>query len=194
MNNRVLRIIFFFLFFLPISAAAQLRINEVMQSNIDCIMDDLNEFPDSWVELYNEGDVTENLRDYSIGTEDNKELAWKLSDKEVIPHSFVVIYCDKQAQGVHTDFRLDSGKGGSIYLFKTGCVDSIVNMAKQPAPNISYGRLHEGAVTFGYQLKPTPGISNCGIIVSKEYTLGNPIFEIGGGRLFCWLLFENNTT
>ena len=30
-----------------------LIINELMQSNIDCWMDDLNDFPDSWVELYN---------------------------------------------------------------------------------------------------------------------------------------------
>ena len=30
---------------------AQLIINELMQSNIDCVMDDINEFPDSWVEL-----------------------------------------------------------------------------------------------------------------------------------------------
>ena len=33
----------------PVSTAhAQLIINELMQSNIDCIMDDINEFPDSW--------------------------------------------------------------------------------------------------------------------------------------------------
>ena len=32
---------------------SQLIINEIMQSNVDCITDDLNEFPDSWVELYN---------------------------------------------------------------------------------------------------------------------------------------------
>jgi hypothetical protein len=32
---------------------AQLVINEMMQSNVDCVMDDANEFPDSWVELYN---------------------------------------------------------------------------------------------------------------------------------------------
>ena len=28
---------------------SQLVINELMQSNVDCVMDDLNEFPDSWV-------------------------------------------------------------------------------------------------------------------------------------------------
>ena len=45
-------------------AHAQLVINELMQSNIDCVMDDLNEFPDSWVELYNSGTTPVNLRDY----------------------------------------------------------------------------------------------------------------------------------
>ena len=28
------------------TAQAQLVINEIMQSNIDCVMDDINEFPD----------------------------------------------------------------------------------------------------------------------------------------------------
>ena len=34
-----------------ISANAQLVINELMQSNVVCTMDDIKEFPDSWVEL-----------------------------------------------------------------------------------------------------------------------------------------------
>ena len=33
------------------SLRAQVVINELMQSNVDCIMDDLDDFPDSWVEL-----------------------------------------------------------------------------------------------------------------------------------------------
>ena len=33
-----------------LTANAQLVINELMLSNIDCLMDDLKEFPDSWVE------------------------------------------------------------------------------------------------------------------------------------------------
>ena len=37
---------------------AQLVINEIMQSNIECTMDDIHEFPDSWVELYNPTDDT----------------------------------------------------------------------------------------------------------------------------------------
>ena len=51
-----------------ISANAQLVINELMQSNVECIMDDIKEFPDSWVELYNKGTEPVNLKDYKIGT------------------------------------------------------------------------------------------------------------------------------
>ena len=59
------------------TANAQLIINEVMQSNIDCIMDDLNEFPDSWVELYNSGDQTVNLQDYKLGLKDDAGSAFQ---------------------------------------------------------------------------------------------------------------------
>ena len=52
-----------------ISANAQLVINELMQSNVECIMDDIHEFPDSWVELYNSGSTAVNLKDYKIGTQ-----------------------------------------------------------------------------------------------------------------------------
>ena len=41
-----------------------LIINEIMQSNVECIMDDIHEFPDSWVELYNNSDEAINLKDY----------------------------------------------------------------------------------------------------------------------------------
>ena len=44
-----------------------LVINELMQSNIDCVMDDRNEFPDSWVELYNSSDAPVQLKDYRLG-------------------------------------------------------------------------------------------------------------------------------
>ena len=45
----------------------QLKISELMQSNIDCLMDDLNDFPDSWVELYNNGTTAVSLGKYKLG-------------------------------------------------------------------------------------------------------------------------------
>lgn len=63
-----------------ISANAQLVINELMQSNVECIMDDIHEFPDSWVELYNSGSTAVNLKDYKIGT---KADAYKASPEGI---------------------------------------------------------------------------------------------------------------
>lgn len=161
------------------SAPAQLIINEIMQSNIDCIMDDINDFPDSWVELYNAGSESVNLKDFSLGIKNKASSAFHLPDIKVAPGKFSLIYCDKVADGIHTDFRLESGKGCNVYLFKGDeIVDMIEGLKKQPAPNIAYGRTTDAADSWGYQATPTPGKTNCGATCSK--VLGDPVFSVPG--------------
>lgn len=163
----------------PAQANAKLVINELMQSNIDCIMDDLNEFPDSWVELYNIGPESVNLTDYSIGNSMNQEKAYHLPTRIVKAGEYIVVYCDKVASGLHTSFRLESGNNGEIYLFKGGEIeDCVIKMKKQPAPNIAFGRTTDGASSWGYQLTPTPGEANCG--ETSNNILGSPVFSQPG--------------
>ena len=158
---------------------AQVVINELMQSNIDCVMDDLNEFPDSWVELYNAGTTAVNLSQYQLGKTDNATEAWTLPDKMLGPKQMVLVYCDKESNGLHTDFRLESGKGCEVWLFKDGSVeDHVEGLQKQPAPNIAYGRERDGADKWGYQLEATPGANNCGTLA--EGVLGEPLFSEEG--------------
>jgi len=159
---------------------AQLVINELMQSNIDCVMDDLNEFPDSWVELYNAGNTAVNLGEYKLGKNNKEAKAWSLPSNLIGAKQYVIIYCDKEETGYHTDFRLESGKGGEVYLFKGGeVVDQVTEMKKQPAPNIAYGRKTDGSDSWGYQAEPTPGKPNCGKTVKD--LLGEPVFSEHGG-------------
>ena len=161
------------------AASAHLVINEIMQSNIDCIMDDLNEFPDSWVELYNPGTDEESLADYKLGTKDKVKKAYQLPAGSIPAGQYMVIYCDKAGQGLHTDFRLESGKDGAVYLFKDDeIVDHLEGLKKQPAPNIAYGRETDNSDKWGYQAVPTPGAANCGSICKD--ILGEPIFDIPG--------------
>lgn len=165
---------------LPIKA--QLVINEIMQSNIDCLMDDQNEFPDSWVELYNSGEADIDLSHYRIGITDKLEQSWRLPSVIIHPHEFGIVYCDKVSEGLHTDFRLESGKDGCVYLFedKSLC-DKIEDLKKQPAPNISYGRKEDGSTEWGYLLQATPGLTNCWIgVVDREQILKEPIFSLNG--------------
>ncbi|MBQ6205239.1 MAG: CotH kinase family protein [Prevotella sp.] len=163
-----------------------LVINELMQSNIDCIMDDLNDFPDSWVELYNAGSTSVNLNQYKLGLSENANGAWQLPSQTVQPKQYVLIYCDKEASGLHTDFRIDSGKGGA-YLFQDNTLVDKAEMKKQPAPNIAYGRKTDGADEWGYQLTPTPGKANTGEICDAKNLLGMPVFSKTGQ------VFENGT-
>ena len=168
---------------------AQLVINEIMQSNVECIMDDIKEFPDSWVELYNPTDADINLKDYKIGTKLKESKAWQLPDKTVAAKGFVIIYCDKEGKEdnrLHADFRLESGKGCVVYLFTNKeIVDSLPYvdgkpMVKMPAPDVAFGRKTDGADEWGYQLTPTPGKANTGEICKAKQILGAPVFSVPG--------------
>ena len=164
--------------------AQTLKINEIMQSNIETTMDDIKEFPDSWVELYNPTDAAINLGDYKIGIKNKENKAWQLPNMTVAAKGYIVIYCDKEAKEdnrLHTDFRLESGKDGNLYLFKGGeVVDKLEKMAKMPAPDIAYGRKTDGSDEWGYQLTPTPGKANTGNICDAKHILGAPVFSEAG--------------
>ena len=164
----------------PVSTVhAQLVINELMQSNIDCVMDDINEFPDSWVELYNSGTTAVNLNSFSISDENDPKTAWTLPNKTINPGAYILVYCDKEETGLHTPFRLESGKGGAVYLFSNGTlIDQVEGLKKQPAPNIAYGRKTDGSDSWGYMAEATPGKSNCG--ETCKDILGAPVFSVNG--------------
>ena len=168
-------------------ANAQLIINELMQSNIDCIMDDLCEYPDSWVELYNSGTEAVNLQDYKIGVKNKVAKAFQLPEYTVNPGQYVVIYCDKpdEITGLHTNFRLESDKAGSVYLFQGDAIVDRVDHAAMPAPNIAYGRLViNGVDEWGYLDTATPNAANSGTICKDDEgnpkILGEPVFSEKG--------------
>ena len=177
MKNRFFSITLFM--FMYLWGHGQVVINEIMQSNIDGVMDNLNEFPDSWVELYNSGSTTVNLQEYQLGITSNGDEAWTLPNYLLKSKQFALIYCDKEATGWHTNFRLESGKGGEVYLFHLGTIiDQLTDLPKQPAPNIAYGRQSNGDTTWGYQLKPSPKASNTKGLA--QGVLGDPIFSEEG--------------
>lgn len=158
-----------------------LIINELMQSNIDCWLDDLNDFPDSWVELYNPSSANIDLSNYSLGVVPDAGDAWKLPSQTIAPGKYVIVCCDKVATKLHTPFRLESGKGCNVYLFRDGqVIDKVENLAKQPAPNIAYGRQTDGSNEWGYQLTPTPNKANSGEVCDGNHILGEPVFSQKG--------------
>ena len=168
---------------------ACLMLNELMQSNIDCVMDDLMDFPDSWVELYNGGTTSARLSRYRLGLTPDVNESSPLPSQRVPAGGRVLVYCDKVGDGLHLPFRLETGKGCAVYLFRDGqLIDQVSELKKQPAPNISYGRSSDGGNEWGYQLTATPNAPNRGGICDNDHLLGAPVFSKKGS------VFTNNVT
>lgn len=160
--------------------SSQVRINELMQSNIDYLMDDLFDFPDSWVELYNESDVPVNLKGWYIGAKKDYQKGWQIQKDTLIPgRGYLVIYCDKVEDGIHTDFRLETTKKSDLYLFDPSGtkIDEVKDVPAQPNPNIAYGRISDGS--FHFLIVPTAGKEN-GTLVATQVT-PSPRFEQQAG-------------
>ena len=160
---------------------ASVVINEVMQSNVDVIMDDLNQFPDSWIELYNDDSVAVDITDYSVGLSRQFVESFPLSDSVVIDSAgHYLIYCDKESQHNHTDFRLETEDACTIYLFDRAeqIVDSLVVPALD-VPNVAYGRVHDADSLWAYFRIPTPGTPNIG--VTSSVFLAKPNVSVKGG-------------
>ena len=190
-----------------------LVINELMQSNVDVVWDgETQEFPDSWVELYNNSPVPVSLSGYKIGTRidgySHPVRAWQLPANVVVPaYGYQLVYCDNEGEKLqvkmqkmkaemkvtdddieraklHTNFRLESGKGCVVYLFKDDVLDlsaSVVDsLNQQPAPNVAYGRVSDGSDHWGYELNPSPGGTNGGGVCEHDHILGKPVFSVSG--------------
>ena len=184
----------FFVFILSVpfnSMALELTrsvyINEVMQSTFGGQYDMLNEYPDSWVELYNPGDNQISLKDYRIGKKNKYKKCYNLPDIMIPAKGHVVVYCDKAdtvisyfdsgnlKHEIHADFRITTDVESSIYLFNTdGVLSDTIGLPKMPAPNIAYGRLNDGIDSLGWELKPTMGMANEGGLSNK--ILPKPVF------------------
>lgn len=162
--------------------SAKVWINEFMQSNIDGIRDDLHEFPDSWVELYNDENVSVSIYNWYISEKKDYTKGWRITQDVKVPaKGYLLIYCDKVGDKLHADFRLESADGGAIYLFDAQgkAVDQVTDIIKQPAPGISCGRIEDASANWGYFIDATPNKKNQG--KTSEVLPPSPIFETEGG-------------
>ena len=154
--------------------------NEIMQSNIDCLLTN-HDFPDSWVELYNPTSSAISLKGYYIGASSDVSTAYKITQTvSIASKGRLLIYCDKEATGLHTDFRLESTSSGTLYLFNASKAKvAELSYPAMPAPNIAYGRKSDGEKdNWGWELTPTPGAANSGGF--SDILLPEPVFSMKG--------------
>lgn len=178
--NKSVVLLFLLFFFISRSLSAQgLYINEFMASNSTTIKDpDFNNYAD-WIEIYNSGNTSVNLRDYYITDNLSQPQKFKIqSDLIIQADGYAIIWADDANTGIHTNFKL-SASGESIGLFSPTLqlIDTITFGAQQT--DISFGRFPDGTNNW-YKFSPaTPGSEN---LESGIFNLlSSPIISLQSG-------------
>lgn len=173
--DKILIIITFFSLCLE-TTNAQLRINEVMQGNMNVLYDSNKRNPESWIEVYNPTDKVVFSNDYRLGKSSKYEESFKFQHiYGVLPGCYMIVTCDEDRGNVEMTLDTD---GGMLYLFddQGNIIDSL-SYPKMSKPDVAWGYENDGD-RCGMMLRPTPGAPNTGIgdVLSKKVN-----FSVQGG-------------
>jgi len=145
-----------------------LRITEILPVNLDWLDEDGDD--GSWVEIYNAGDKSANLKGYSLIENTKAVKKWVFGDEVVPAKKFRIVFCDKKDisdaassdtelghSRTHTNWKMEKD-GGTVYLVDRnyGIRDSV--QFPELEPGVSWGITDGGA--WKYFAKPTPEAKN----------------------------------
>lgn len=172
-------------FLRPVNAQKpSLFINELVALDHQMVHDVRGEY-DDWIELYNGEDTAICVAGYFLTDDFKKPKKAKINSSfkqftTIPPKGHLILWLDKGTLGrppIHVELKLN-GNGEQLGLFSPEgiLIDSITFGSQKP--NISYARLGDGSLTWGFANKATPGEKN----VSEQMQFANkPKFNVQAG-------------
>jgi hypothetical protein len=141
---------------------AQVVINEVSHTNASLNNDERGQ-PEDWIELYNTGNSTVNLYNYTIIKNNDKE--WHFPNVSISSHGYLKLLASGKDTVIGSAFRHLSFKVSSKdYNLKLknsqGAVQDEFFIQYSSQTNHSYGRSPDGASNICFFTTPTYGASN----------------------------------
>ena len=161
---------------------ADLRINEIMASNLLTIKDENGDSSD-WVELYNPDSVAVNLQGWALSDSASNPLKWIFGSVSIQPGQRLVVWASSKNRPngpqIHTSWAI-SASGESILLTNPSgtLVDQFPSIAV--ARDVSMGRQPDGSGPLYFFTQATPGTANITTGYPTE-TLAQPVFSVAGG-------------
>ena len=183
---KLLKFVFFIIFFEIYLVDAQVIINEVSSVNYDVYRDEDNERPD-WIELYNKGDFAVNLEGWKIFDRDNLQGAWTFPSVELQSKERLLV----QASGKNYS------KSGKFVMEAAG--EGIFKHSRNDSYRFQYTEL-SGDFEFSVQVHTLHNIGvfgSTGIIVREDLTNTNRFFGVLGqqeDRFVCEFLYREDTS
>ena len=159
-----------------------LVINEINVSNNTFFDNTSKEYPD-WIELYNIGPVSVNAQDYYLSDDPTNLKMWRLPNVTIGVGGRLLIFAGGMNTATNANFKLKhDGEIISLYNDVTKVVVDHLDYTPLPQiPNISYGRVTDGASQWGYFANPTPNTSNNAQTPVLDVTRELPLVEFSLG-------------
>lgn len=157
-----------------LALGAKIRINEVMPINLETI-DEEYEFPESWLELYNEGEVDTLLLHHKIKISTEDEVHIIKRDFSLKAHSYLLFYGDEKKYFPHLSFKIPYNEKCKITLLSPDdeVIDEII-VPVSPHPGLSFGTDANDSTQRGWLPRATPLSQNGNI---AETLLSPPLFS-----------------
>lgn len=165
------------------SAQADVRINELMASNKDTLLNTLDQSGD-WIELYNDGSSPVNLGGMYLTDDPMIPTQWQIPSNTLIPaQGYVVLWADGKAADneLHANFNLNAD-GEQVALFASDgrTLLDLVIFDKQ-VQDISYGRSPNNSTQWQYMDSPTPGAANHigypGLVADTQFSVHRGFYD-----------------
>jgi CotH kinase protein/Lamin Tail Domain/Secretion system C-terminal sorting domain/Chitobiase/beta-hexosaminidase C-terminal domain/Right handed beta helix region len=181
LNKTIFKYLILVLVGQSIFAQDNIRINEILTSNINGLIDtDSGEYYD-WIELYNPSDSLLDISGYYLTDDINNPTLWQFpSNTSIGPESFLIIWADSKNYGLHTNFKLNSdGEQLLVISPELEVVDSI-SFGKQ-RDDVSFGRDEAEINNWLFYGDPTPRLVNSTTGVNKNKLSSEPEFSVESG-------------
>jgi hypothetical protein len=160
--------------------AQSVKINEVMTANVSSVLDLQYYNFSEWIELYNPGAIAVQVSHYFLSNDPEDVTKWQIPGTTYIPaRGYLVIWLDKQGNGLHTNYRARTNKEIFILLKPDGSLADSVRI-EYPEPDCSFGRNPDGSSNWSTFLAPSPGNANGGPVPYEQSP--EPVFSLQGGR------------
>jgi hypothetical protein len=137
-------------------------INEFMSRNDTTLQDQDGDYPD-WIELYNPGEQTVDLLNYSLSDNLNEARKWIFPEVSIAPKEYLLLYAsgkDRVGAGeLHTNFKISSEGEPLLLTNQGGSVIDLVDSVELAEDQV-LARFPDGDDQCLTSFLPTPGGPN----------------------------------
>jgi len=200
-------------------SGSPLMLTEVMSSNKTTLADNTGAYSD-YIEIYNSGKESVNLKGYGLSDNPADVLEWKFPDVSIEAGAYLIVFAsgadtaetDLEKGAIHTNFRISSYQQTILLSNPAGLLIDQVSVSETGSDQ-AYARDLDDNGAYGDKWaatsKPTPGYANTEegytqfmkdnpvalgpVVISEVMSSNSQFLQDGDGEYYDWIELLNRS-